>query len=92
MTTIKQADWIKHKAEQWLDRKQKRGVTTAVEPRRKVACTCIHTPKHHKKTGRCRGKMPTAQADQGREIAGIFGVPSRLLGISASCDCRAGIR
>jgi hypothetical protein len=92
MTTIKQADWLKHKAEQWLERKQKRGVTTAVEPRRKVACTCIHTAKHHKKTGRCRGKMPTTRAAQGHEIADIFGVPPFLLAIPASCGCRAGVR
>jgi hypothetical protein len=25
-------------------------------PRRRVVeCTCVHTPKHHKKTGRCKG-------------------------------------
>jgi hypothetical protein len=23
--------------------------------RRKIPCTCVHTPKHHKKSGRCRG-------------------------------------
>lgn len=23
--------------------------------RRKMECTCVHTPKHHKKSGRCKG-------------------------------------
>lgn len=55
MTTVKQAEWIKHKAEQWMERKQTRGVpVTIAEVRKRTPCTCIHTLKHHTKTGHCR--------------------------------------
>lgn len=55
MTTVRQAAWIKHKAEQRFERTQTRGVAvTIAEVRKKTPCTCIHTSKHHRKGGGCR--------------------------------------
>lgn len=55
MTTVKQAWWEKHKLEARLERQTSRGVaTTIAEVRKKTPCVCVHTSKHHKKSGRCR--------------------------------------
>jgi hypothetical protein len=55
MTTLKQARWLQHKAEQQMERKQTRGVTTTIaEVRKRTPCTCIHSPKRHHKGGGCR--------------------------------------
>ena len=45
-------DWLK--AENRYLGNRRRGVRAPAERRQKVSCTCPHTPKHHKKTGRCR--------------------------------------
>ena len=51
----KQGWWLLHKIQQRLERKQTRGVpVTIAEVRKRVACTCVHTAKHHRKSGGCR--------------------------------------
>lgn len=91
--TAKQARWIITKMLDRRDRAEQRGVaTTIAEVRKKRVCRCGHTMKHHKKTGRCRGKILTEKQTQGREIADAYDVPPRLLRIPASCDCDAGAR
>lgn len=55
MTTVKQAEWEKYKIEQRHERASGRGVTTTItEVRKHNPCTCVHTPKHHRKGGGCR--------------------------------------
>lgn len=91
--TIKQAKWEITKALNRRFRKEPRGVATTIATvRKKRPCTCGHTMKHHKKSGRCRGKILTPQQTTGQGIAKGFRVPVHLIGIPASCPCDAGIR
>lgn len=93
MTTTKHAQWLLYKEQCRQERKQRRGVTTTIaEVREKHPCTCGHTKKHHKKTGRCRGKMPTNRIADGHGVARTYRVPAHLLGLPSSCDCKAGMR
>jgi hypothetical protein len=94
MTTVKQANWLLHKERVRLERKRDRGVRIDPTVREKKCCsdTCNHSRKHHKKTGRCRGKIPTDRLLQGHEIAKVYGVPARLIGLPRVCDCKAGVR
>lgn len=57
--TVKQANWTAHKqgerALRAMGLHKRRGVAVTVpEPRKRTPCTCGHTAKHHKQTGRCR--------------------------------------
>jgi hypothetical protein len=91
--SVKQALWDGVKAQNRIDRKAGRGVATTVATvRKKNVCKCGHTAKHHKKTGRCRGKILTVQQTYNRKVAGAFGVPARFVNVPASCPCDAGVR
>jgi hypothetical protein len=93
MTTTKQATWALEKEKTRQERKERRGVpVTIAEVRHRTPCTCEHAPKKHKKTGRCRGKVPTDRVKQGQEISDIYRVPQHLVGVPTSCDCQAGVR
>lgn len=53
--TTKQAAWNLFKIENPNVRAKDRGVAVTVTERRKdVKCVCIHSRKHHTKSGHCR--------------------------------------
>lgn len=91
--TLKQAMWEGQKLINRMERRMPRGVATTIATvRKKPPCTCGHTRKHHKKSGRCRGKVLDPQQTERRKIAGGFGIPARLVNVPASCPCGAGVR
>lgn len=91
--SVKQALWDGVKALSRIERMTPRGVaTTIATARKKRVCRCGHTMKHHKKTGRCRGKVPTEKNTFGGKVAKAYGVPAHLVGVQRSCPCDAGVR
>lgn len=47
--------WAWLKAENRANAKAPRGVAITIPtPRKKIPCVCVHTRKHHTKTGHCR--------------------------------------
>lgn len=90
--TVKQQIWDGQKILNAMDRLKDRRVAGPAGARKKRPCTCGHTRKHHKKTGRCRGKILTDKQTGAKQVAGSFKVPARLVGVPASCPCDAGVR